>query len=181
MLKKLLALLLALLLASPALAGAESAILGAIKTVLDAEEFAYDVDEEYDDCYFAFDLTKPSVLGAEAYVDMYAYESGVSIIACYSELPPEASRDELIRLCNAFNASIYLGKFYVSPYQHDLCYELYLPLPGEEMGEGERTQIADALWTALGTMDYYQEYFLLVIENGEKAEHVLAMWEADEY
>ena len=181
--KKLLALLLALLTALPALAETDSTdrILNAIQDVLKAEEITYEVDAEYDTCYFAVDLTEPSILGAESYVDMFACVDGVNVIASYSQLPPEASHEELIRLCNCFNAAIYLGKFYVNPYQDTLCYELHLPLFNETIGEQERALITDYLWTAIATLDYYQEYFLLVIENGEKAEHVLAMWEADEY
>lgn len=182
--KKLLALLLALLLIFPALAETENStarVLAVIQDVLKAEEIVYEVDAEYNACYFAVDLNEPSLLGAESYVDMYAYEDGVNIIASYSALPPEASQEELIRLCNCFNAAIYLGKFYVSPYQDTLCYELHLPLIHDTIGERERAMIADYLWTAVVTLDYYQEYFLQVIENGEKAEHVLAMWEADEY
>ncbi|MBQ7849368.1 MAG: YbjN domain-containing protein [Clostridia bacterium] len=187
MLEKLLSLLLALLLlTAPALAESPifsrlyiEKLLSAVCTALDAEELNYEKDEEYDGCFFAVDLTTPSALGDEIYYDVYAYDDGVSIIAYFENEVPAGSRDELIRLCNHFSSSIYLGKFYVDAYYDTLTYELFIPMDPRDVRSFDLELIGEYVWMAASMLDYYQEYFLLVIDGSETAANVFAMWEAD--
>ena len=192
MMKKLTALtLLLLILAAPALAESplldqlahlrEHRLLSAVCDVLDAEELSYELDEEYNGCFLSVALSTPSVLGEDAYLALYAYEDGVSIMAIYAECTPPAHRSELIRLCNHLSGAVYLGKFYVDPYNNDLCYELFIPVDALNIRDFDHKLIADSLWTAVGTLDFYQEYFLMIVSDGETADNVFAMWEADMY
>lgn len=190
MMKKLTALLLALLLlASPALAESallsqlgrirEQKLLAVICEVLTREELIYEKDEEYVYCFFSVDLTTPSVLGDCIYLSVSAYEDGVNIIGSYAEVVPAAHQDELIRLCHHLSSWTYLGKFYVDPVYDELCYELFIPMDALDVREYDRELIADYIWTAVSILDSYQEYFLMVINDGESANNVFAMWEAD--
>lgn len=190
MMKRLASLLLAfLLLAAPALA--ENPLLNQLARVraqrlltticetLDKEQLAYEKDDEYDGCFLSIDLSTPSALGDAAYFSIYAYEDGVNIICSYSAEVPATNRNELMRLCHHFTSGVYLGKFYVDPYYDELCYEIFIPMDALDVRDYDRTLISDYLWTALGTLEYYQEYFLMVMA-GESADNVFAMWEADE-
>lgn len=190
MMKKLSALVLALLLlAAPALAESallnqigrirEQKLLDVICEVLTNEELIYEKDEEYVACFLSVDLTTPSVLGDYTYISVSAYEDGVNIIASYAEVVPDAHQDELIRLCHHLSSWTYLGKFYVDPVYDELCYEIFIPMDALDVREYDRELIADYLWTAVSVLDGYQEYFLMVINDGESANNVFAMWEAD--
>lgn len=185
--KKLLAFLAALLLlGSSALAESPLASYVATKTIyaalcsaLDAAELDYGQEMDYDMCYFSIDLPRKTYLGSSVYYDVYAYEDGVNIITFLETEIPQEHIDETIRLCNHLSSSIYLGKFYLDPYYHEICYEVFLPINHRDVRNYDKELIADYVWMMAGIVDEYQDYFLEVLENGETADNVLAMWEAD--
>lgn len=185
--KKMLALLFALMLIGAA-ALAESPVVSyvATKTIyaslcsaLDAAELDYDLEIEYDMCYFSIDLSRTTYLGSSLYYDVYAYEDGVNIITFLETEIPQEHIDETIRLCNHLSSSIYLGKFYLDPYYHEICYEVFLPINPNDVRDYDKEMIGDYVWMMAGIVDEYQDYFLEVLVNGETADNVLAMWEAD--
>lgn len=183
--KKLLALLTVFVLLCPA-ACAESVqqilrlnlIYAAMNDALDKEELQYTKDEEYHCSYFAIELEESQLLG-NADVILYAFEDGVDIVTSYEQAVPEAKVDEMMRLCNHLSASIYVGKFYVDPTDHYLCYEVYLPMSATDMNDYDKSSIGEYVWFTASMLDYYYEYFEELIVNGETADNVYAMWVAD--
>lgn len=185
--KKLLALLtVLLLLCSAALAesplisfASTKAMYNALCEALTAAELDYGEETEYDLCYFSIDLPRSTFLGASVYYDVYAYEDGVNIISFLETEIPQEHIAETIRLCNHLSSSIYLGKFYLDPYYNQICYEVFIPINPHDIRAYDKTLIGDYVWAMTGILDEYQDYFLEVLENGETADNVLAMWEAD--
>jgi len=185
--KKLFALLTALLLlGSAALADSPVASYVATKTLfatlcsaLDTAGIEYGQETEYDMCYFSIDLPCTTYLGSSVYYDVYAYEDGVNIITFLETEIPQEHINETIRLCNHLSSSIYLGKFYMDPYYHEICYEVFIPINPADVRDYDKELIGDYIWAMTGILDEYQDYFLEVLVNGETADNVLAMWEAD--
>lgn len=188
MLKKLSALLFALLLAvapalaeSPLLARAYTkAVLEAVCSALDAQEIAYERDDEYDGCFLSFDAEAPSSLGEVIYTGAYAYEDGVNIISTFAEYVPADKLNELILLCNHFTCETYLGKFYIDLYDNSLNYEVFIPLDPTDIRDFDLALIGEYTYLTAAMLEYHQEYFLEVLDKGESAANVIAMWYADQ-
>ena len=205
MLKKLIALLTALLmLTAPALADvpdlsglfnlfggnavteemteeeAASVIFQMIHEELDADNLQYDTDAETMCDYFSILLETPGPLGDCADMTLYAYWDGVCIEASCREAIDPARFDEIALLCNLYNSSIYIGKFYLREYVEGcyLGYEVFLPMNASYLNEYDRYSIMEYGYFAADMINYYQEYFQMVLD-GESANNTYAIWLAD--
>jgi len=187
--KKLLALLAALLLAvlpasaenAPEFSEDEAAalVLKAICAFLDSEELIYETSMEYPMCSLSFDLEKTSALGSCIGMDAHAMYDGALIIAYYEQNVPEDRADEVLRLCNYLNAETYGAKLYLSPDDLGLYCETFLPLYAGSIGDEEMFLLSESFWLAYGFAEFYHDYFIEVIANGETAANAYAMWLAD--
>lgn len=156
----------------------ESILYALIQSSLNAEEIQYEKDEEYSATYFGMLLEKETQLGA---ADMYvsAYWDGVCVSASYENPIPQDKFADIAMLCNYFNMDLYIGKFYVDPVEYYIYYEVFLPMYAEELNDYDKYSISEYTYTAANALEYYQDYFLEVINNGESAANVYAMWYAD--
>lgn len=159
---------------------AASVIYTMINEELDAENLTYEKREEYQYSYLSMILETPSALGSCADVVLYAFWDGVSIEAsCENPIDP-ARVNEVIQLCNLFNSAFYIGNFCVQEFDGTayLNYEVFLPMNASHLNEYDRYSVMEYAYFAADMIQYYQEYFQMVLD-GETARNVYAMWEAD--
>lgn len=156
----------------------ENIIYSLVKSALAAEEISYELDDEYSAAYFGMMLEKETALG---HADMYAdaYWDGVSVSASYQYPIPAEKVDEIALLCNYFNMDLYIGKFYVDPFELYVFYEVFLPMDASDLNDYDKASIGEYVYTAANALEIYQDYFLEVISNGESAANAYAMWYAD--
>ena len=135
----------------------------------------------YDDDYevmFFYPLSKHTY--GDAVVRITAYEDGCTINVSYSDPLDEALVPQVISFFNRVNSTLYVGKLMVikSDNVWYAAYEIFLSVDPENITDWDRNNVLAYTALALDTMEEMVDY-ITEIANGESADNVFAMWQAD--
>ena len=182
--KKLFSLLLALTFALvPTLSFAEDeAAYQNIYTMLLEELKSADLDmTTYDESYrvyLGYSLEKGTLGNADVIVD--AYSDAFTINVSYSDPLDESLVPQVISFFNRVNSTLYVGKLMVikSDDVWYAAYEIFLSVDPENITDWDRSNVLAYTSLALDTLEEMVDY-ITEIANGESADNVFAMWQAD--
>ena len=128
--------------------------------------------------YFGSALDKNSLGDADVIFD--AYSDGVTINVSYSKPLDEALVPQVISFFNSVNSTLYIGKLMVIKLNNVwyAAYEIFLSVNPENITDWDRNNVLAYTSLALVTMEEMVDY-ITEIANGESADNVFAMWQAD--
>lgn len=106
------------------------------------------------------------------------YSDAVTINVSYSNPLDEALVPQVISFFNRVNSTLYVGKLMVikSDNVWYAAYEIFLSVDPENITDWDRNNVL--AYTALDTIEAMEDY-ITEIANGESADNVFAMWQAD--
>ena len=135
-------------------------------------------DEESYRIYLGYALDKNSLGDADVIFD--AYSDAVTINVSYSNPLDEALVPQVISFFNRVNSTLYVGKLMVikSDNVWYAAYEIFLSVEPENITDWDRNNVLAYTALALDTMGEMVDY-ITEIANGESADNVFAMWQAD--
>ena len=135
-------------------------------------------DEESYRIYLGYALDKNSLGDADVIFD--AYSDAVTINVSYSNPLDEALVPQVISFFNRVNSTLYVGKLMVikSDNVWYAAYEIFLSVDPENITDWDRNNVLAYTALALDTMGEMVDY-ITEIANGESADNVFAMWQAD--
>lgn len=135
-------------------------------------------DEESYRIYLGSVLDKNSLGDADVIFD--AYSDAVTINVSYSNPLDEALVPQVISFFNRVNSTLYVGKLMVikSDDVWYAAYEIFLSVDPENITDWDRNNVLAYTAMALDTMEEMVDY-ITEIANGESADNVFAMWQAD--
>ncbi len=135
-------------------------------------------DEESYRIYLGSALDKNSLGDADVIFD--AYSDAVTINVSYSNPLDEALVPQVISFFNRVNSTLYVGKLMVikSDNVWYAAYEIFLSIDPENITDWDRNNVLAYTAMALDTMEEMVDY-ITEIANGESADNVFAMWQAD--
>lgn len=135
-------------------------------------------DEESYRIYLGYALDKNSLSDADVIFD--AYSDAVTINVSYSNPLDEALVPQVISFFNRVNSTLYVGKLMVikSDNVWYAAYEIFLSVDPENITDWDRNNVLAYTALALDTMEEMVDY-ITEIANGESADNVFAMWQAD--
>lgn len=184
--KKLFSLLLALTLALvPMLSLAEeddTAAYQSIYNMLVEELKSVDLEMETDDesfrVYLGAALDKNTLGDADIILD--AYSDAFTINVSYSNPIDESLVPQVVSFFNGVNSTLYVGKLLVikSDGVWYPAYEIFVSVNPEAIDAWDRDNVLAYTGLALDTLEEMVDY-ITEIANGETAENVFAMWQAD--
>ena len=136
------------------------------------------LDEESYRIYLGYALDKNSLGDADVIFD--AYSDAVTINVSYSNPLDEALVPQVISFFNRVNSTLYVGKLMVikSDNVWYAAYEIFLSVDPENITDWDRNNVLAYTALALDTMEEMVDY-ITEIANGESADNVFAMWQAD--
>ena len=184
LMKKLFSLLLVLALAlvpTLSLADDDAAYQNIYNMLLDelkSVDLEMTADEESYRIYLGSVLDKNSLGDADVIFD--AYSDAVTINVSYSNPLDEALVPQVISFFNRVNSTLYVGKLMVikSDSAWYAAYEIFLSVDPENITDWDRNNVLAYTAMALDTMEEMVDY-ITEIANGESADNVFAMWQAD--
>ena len=184
LMKKLFSLLLVLALAlmpTLSLADDDAACQNLYNMLLDelkSVDLEMTADEESYRIYLGYALDKNSLGDADVIFD--AYSDAVTINVSYSNPLDEALVPQVISFFNRVNSTLYVGKLMVikSDNVWYAAYEIFLSVNPENITDWDRNNVLAYTALALDTMEAMEDY-ITEIANGESADNVFAMWQAD--
>ena len=135
-------------------------------------------DEESYRIYLGYALDKNSLVDADVIFD--AYSDAVTINVSYSNPLDEALVPQVISFFNRVNSTLYVGKLMVikSDNVWYAAYEIFLSVDPENITDWDRNNVLAYTSLALNTLEEMVDY-ITEIANGESADNVFAMWQAD--
>lgn len=135
-------------------------------------------DEESYRIYLGYALDKNSLGDADVIFD--AYSDAVTINVSYSNPLDEALVPQVISFFNRVNSTLYVGKLMVikSDNVWYAAYEIFLSVDPENITDWDRNNVLAYTSLALNTLEEMVDY-ITEIANGESADNVFAMWQAD--
>ena len=109
-----------------------------------------------------------------------AYSDAVTINVSYSNPLDEALVPQVISFFNRVNSTLYVGKLMVikSDNVWYAAYEIFLSVDPENITDWDRNNVLAYTSLALNTLEEMVDY-ITEIANGESADNVFAMWQAD--
>lgn len=137
-----------------------------------------DTDEENYRIYLGSALGKNSLGDADIILD--AYSDAVTINVSYSDPLDESLVPQVISFFNGVNSTLYVGKLMVikSDDVWYAAYEIFLSVDPENITDWDRDNVLAYTSLALDTLEEMVDY-ITEIANGESADNVFAMWQAD--
>lgn len=135
-------------------------------------------DEESYRIYLGYALDNNLLGDADVIFD--AYSDAVTINVSYSNPLDEALVPQVISFFNRVNSTLYVGKLMVikSDNVWYAAYEIFLSVDPENITDWDRNNVLAYTSLALNTLEEMVDY-ITEIANGESADNVFAMWQAD--
>ena len=135
----------------------------------------------YDDInriYLGYMLEKNALGNAVVIFD--AHSDGFTIGVGYGKPIDEALVPQVISFFNRVNSTLYVGKLMVikSDNVWYAAYEIFLSVDPENITDWDRNNVLAYTALALDTIEAMEDY-ITEIANGESADNVFAMWQAD--
>lgn len=155
------------------------AVHSAVKELLTREGVYFEAEDAYAYAACAFELENSAY--GDCYVYLDAYPDYVIIEAVYEQTFTKAQMDQLAPLMTMLNGDFHLGTLCLFYETGEAGCKVYMPVDpsGPTALDGQR--IIDGLYTCAGIMDEMAYYYQELLERGERAENVFAMYIADYY
>ena len=155
------------------------AVHSAVKELLTKEDVYFEAEDAYAYTACAFELENDAYGDCFVYLD--AYPDYVVVEAVYGQTFTKEQMIQLAPLMAMLNGDFHTGSLCLFFDTGEAGCKVYMPVDpaGPTALDGQR--IIDALYTCVGIMDEVVYYYQELLERGEKAENVFAMYIADYY
>jgi len=155
------------------------AVHSAVKELLTREGIYFEADDGYAYTVCIFEMVNNAY--GDCYVYLDAYPGYVMVEAVYEHTFSKEQMDQLSPLMAMLNGDFHLGTLCLFYDTGEAACKAYVPVDPAGMSDTDGQRILDALYTCAGIMDEAAYYYQELLEKGEKAENVFAMYIADYY
>lgn len=149
-----------------------------VKEVFEAEELVYDAYDDYVYLAAGFQMDDDR-MGEECLLYVDVYDDFLLLTASLETPIPEEKCAEVLQLCTLISSDIFFGKFYLTPEENILTYEMILLMDPDDVRPFDRENIVSFLYTLPAYLDEFLCYFMEILENDLPAEHAFAIYLAD--